>query len=102
MCTASWLVGSEVCKRNMVILDNQGGSIVPAGSNAAKRIQKFVDQVLKEEGGKSTKLRIEKGVYVFDYGVDEDTHKAEVGKEVGKLTAGLAVSPLEEDGRKRE
>ena len=75
--------GSEVCKRNMVILDNQGGNIVPAGSNAAKRIQKFVDQVLKEEGGKSTKLRIEKGVYVFDYWVDEDTTKQKLERKSG-------------------
>jgi hypothetical protein len=75
--------GSEVCKRNMVILDNQGGNIVPAGSNAAKRIQKFVDQVLKEEGGKSTKLRIERGVYVFDYWVDEDTTKQKLERKSG-------------------
>jgi len=59
--------GSEVCKKNMVVLDSEGGQISPGNSNAAKRIHRFVNQVLREEECKSTKMRIEKGVYVFDY-----------------------------------
>ena len=75
--------GSEVCRRNLVVLDDRVGNMIPAGSNAAKRIQKFVDQVLKEENSKSTKLRIEKGVYVFDYWVDEDTTKQKMNPSSG-------------------
>ena len=51
----------------MVVLDSEGGQIIPGNSNAAKRIHRFVNQVLREEECKSTKMRIEKGVYVFDY-----------------------------------
>ena len=41
--------GSEVCRKNLVILNSEGGQIIPGGSNAAKRIHRFVNQVLREE-----------------------------------------------------
>jgi hypothetical protein len=31
--------GSEVCKKNLVVLDSNGGQIIPGSSKASKRIQ---------------------------------------------------------------
>lgn len=76
--------GSEVCKKNLVVLNSSGGDIVPVGSKAAKKIQSYVDKVLKEESDtKATKLRVEKGVYVFDYWVDEDTTTKKLKEKSG-------------------
>ena len=63
--------GVEVCKKNFVILGAEGGKMIPNDSKAAKKIQAYVEKVLQEEDCKSTDLRIERGVYVFDYWVDQ-------------------------------
>ena len=63
--------GVEVCKKNFVILGAEGGKMIPNESKAAKKIQAYVEKVLQEEDCKSTDLRIERGVYVFDYWVDQ-------------------------------
>lgn len=62
--------GSEVCKKNIVTLDSDGGFIVPSNSRAARRIRESIQKILKEEDCGVTKLRVERGVYVFDYWVD--------------------------------
>lgn len=52
--------GSEVCRKNLVVLNNAGGEIIPASSSAAKKIQSYIEKVLKEDqNSKSTKLRNE-------------------------------------------
>ena len=63
--------GVEVCKKNFVILGAEGGKMIPNDSKAARKIQAYVEKVLQEEDCKSTDLRIERGVYVFDYWVDQ-------------------------------
>ena len=66
--------GSEVCKKNVAFLDADGGYLIPEGGKAAHRIRKAVKRILEEETEeKPTTLRVEKGVYVFDFWVDEET-----------------------------
>jgi len=62
--------GSAVCKHNMVVLNGNGGEIIPSGSNIAKHLEKELEKAKKwypNEAVTSTPLRVEKGVYVFDF-----------------------------------
>ena len=66
--------GNEVSKKNVAFLDADGGYLIPEGGKAAHRIRKAVKRILEEETEeKPTTLRVEKGVYVFDFWVDEET-----------------------------
>ena len=67
--------GSEVCKKIIVTLDSDGGFRVPSDSRAARRIRESIQKILKEEDCGVTKLRVERGVYVFDYWVDPEEMK---------------------------
>ena len=40
--------GSEVCKKNLVVLESSGGQIVPGSSKASKKIQAYVEKALAE------------------------------------------------------
>ena len=75
--------GSEVCRKNLVVLDSNGGQITPGNSKASQKIQAYVAKVLAEEDCKPTKMRIEKGVYVFDYWVDQETTGKKVKEKSG-------------------
>ena len=63
--------GSAVCKHNMVVLNNEGGEIIPSGSNIAKHLEKELEKAKSQwyphEASSSTPLRIETGVFVFDF-----------------------------------
>ena len=61
MFTVSWQVALKCVRR------------IPNESKAAKKIQEYIEKALQEEDCMSTDLKIERGVYVFDYWVD---HKA--------------------------
>ena len=60
-----------------------GGQIIPGNSKASKRIQAYVEKVLAEEDCKPTKMRVEKGVSVFDYWVDEETTEKKANASSG-------------------
>ena len=53
--------GNEVRNRNLIVLDSNGGRIIPGNSKASKRIQAYVEKVLAEEDCKPTKVRVFKG-----------------------------------------
>ena len=68
--------GSEVCKKNVAFLAADGCYLIPEGGKAAHRIRKAVKRILEEESEEkptTLSLRVEKGVYVFDFWVDEKT-----------------------------
>ena len=53
--------GSEVCKKSLVImLDSNGGQIIPGNSKASEKIQTYAEEVLAEEDCKPTKMRVER------------------------------------------
>ena len=65
--------GSAVCKHNMVVLNNEGGEM--SGPNIAKHLEKELEKAKKgypNEASSSTPLRIEKGVFVFDFWRNEE------------------------------
>ena len=54
-----------------MMLNNEGGEIIPSGSKIAKHLEKELEKAKKwypNEANSSTPLRVEKGVYVFDFG----------------------------------
>ena len=68
--------GSAVCKHNVVMLNNEGGEIIPSGSKIAKHLEKELEKAKKwypNEANSSTPLRVEKGVYVFDFWRNKET-----------------------------
>jgi hypothetical protein len=77
------ILASEVCKKNLVVLDSKWGQVIPGNSKASKRIQAYVEKVLAEEDGKPAKMRVEKGVYVFDYWVDQETTEKKAKASLG-------------------
>ena len=68
--------GSAVCKHNVVMLNNEGGDIIPSGSKIAKHLEKELEKAkmwYPNEASSSTPLRVEKGVYVFDFWRNKET-----------------------------
>ena len=62
--------GAAVCKSNMVMLNESGGEIIPKNSNIAKHLERELEKAKRwypDEAKTSTPLRIEKGVFVFDF-----------------------------------
>ena len=61
--------GTEVAKKNMVVLNGDGGKIIPRGSKIAMEMDKHLKRLMKqypEEAEKLTEMYVQKGIYVFD------------------------------------
>lgn len=61
--------GTEVAKKNMVVLSGDGGKIIPRGSKIAIEMDKRLKKLMKqrpEEAEKLTEMYVQKGIYVFD------------------------------------
>ena len=61
--------GTEVAKKNMVVLNGDGGKIIPRSSKIATEMEKHLKRLMKqypEEAEKLTEMYVQKGIYVFD------------------------------------
>ena len=61
--------GNEVAKKNMVVLSEDGGKIIPRSSKIANEMEKHLKKLMKQypdEAEKLTEMYVQKGIYVFD------------------------------------
>jgi len=96
--------GSAVCKHNMVVLNGNGGEIIPSGSNIAKHLEKELEKAKKwypKEAETSTPLRVEKGVYVFDFWRNKEAKDLNaVGDEDVAADSAAASDPFKRQAKK--
>ena len=88
--------GSAVCKSNMVMLNESGGEIIPKNSNIAKHLERELEKAKKwypDEAKTSTPLRIEKGVFVFDFWRKKELKEVNAVEGEGDVAAESAAAP---------
>ena len=97
--------GSAVCKSNMVMLNESGGEIIPKNSNIAKHLERELEKAKRwypDEAKTSTPLRIEKGVFVFDFWrekEEKEVNAVEGERDVAAESA-AASDPFRRQARK--
>ena len=70
--------GSAVAKQNMVLINEDGGYIIPKGGKTEELVRQAIcqaEQESPEDFNRSTPSRVEGGVYVFDmwtHAMDQD------------------------------
>ena len=87
--------GSAVCKSNMVMLNESGGEIIPKNSNIAKHLERELEKAKKwypDEAKTSTPLRIEKGVFVFDFWRKKELKEVNAVEGEGDVAAESAAA----------
>ena len=87
--------GSAVCKSNMVMLNESGGEIIPKNSNIAKHLERELEKAKKwypDEAKTSTPLRIEKGVFVFDFWRKKEEKEVNAVEGEGDVAAESAAA----------
>ena len=97
--------GSAVCKSNMVMLNESGGEIIPKNSNIAKHLERELEKAKKwypDEAKTSTPLRIEKGVFVFDFWRKKELKEVNAVEGEGDVAAESAAAsdPFRRQARK--
>ena len=97
--------GSAVCKSNMVMLNESGGEIIPKNSNIAKHLERELEKAKKwypDEAKTSTPLRIEKGVFVFDFWRKKEEKEVNAVEGEGDVAAESAAAsdPFRRQARK--
>eukprot|EP00973_Karenia_brevis_P075345 10466747-Karenia_brevis.AAC.1 len=68
--------GSRVCKGSDAIMFSDGGYLMPQSSVISQKVRNYLDKLVEQHGEEElTPLRVERGVYVFDFNVDEKVSK---------------------------
>ena len=68
MCIVFLASASEVCQGCDAILFEDGGYLMPHTSKVSQKIREYLDKLTNRYGVEDwTPLRIERGVYVFDF-----------------------------------
>lgn len=80
--------GSAVAKKNLVVLDGQGGQIIPTSGKIAVGMRGHLKKLMEmypDEAARMTELKEQKGIYVFNLWVNGMTEVEDDARELGAV-----------------